>query len=84
MRPFTVVSVDLGSSLLSAVLEVLEQLNGVFGGEVFVDPLSVDLDHGGVGAGSQALDFLDGEHVVGGGLPIFNSEMFLASCNDIF
>ena len=84
LRPFAVVSVDLGSSFLCAVLEVLEQLNGVFGGEVFVDPLPVDLDHGSVGAGAQALDFLDGEHVVGGGLPIFDSEMFLAGGDDIF
>ena len=65
-------------NIRSAVLEGLEQLHGSFWGQIFV-VLVVDLDHGGVDAGAEALDFDEGEEAVGGCLALLNTELGLDS-----
>jgi len=83
LRALAVVAVDLRSFLIGAALEVLEQLEGIFGSEILVDPFSVDLQHGRIGAGSQALHFLDGEESIGSGLSALDAEVFLAGLDDL-
>lgn len=55
-------------------LEGVEQLDGGLGGEVLV-VVVVDLDHGGVDAGAEALDFDEGEEAVLGGLALLDAEV---------
>lgn len=64
-----------------AVLEVLEQLGDRLGRQVLV-VVVVDLDHGGVDAGAQALDLDKGEEAVGGGLALLDAELLLDGLDD--
>lgn len=57
-----------------ALLEGREQGDGGLGGEVLV-VVVVDLDHGGVDAGAEALDLDEGEEAVGGGLALLDAEV---------
>ena len=66
------------------MLQIFQQLNGIFRSEILIDPLAVDLHHGCIGTGSKTLDFLDGVHVVRSGLSIFDTEVFFACGDDIF
>ena len=59
---------------LGAGLKSLEKLDGGFGGQVLV-VVVVDLDHGGVDAGTEALDLDEGEETVGGGLALLDAEV---------
>ena len=63
-----------GAGGLGAGLEGLEELDRCLGGEVLV-VVVVDLDHGGVDAGAEALDFDEGEEAVGGGLALLDAEV---------
>lgn len=73
--------VDLARRGVDAGLERLEQLHRGLGGQVLV-VLVVDLDHGRVDAGAQALDFDEGEKAVGGGLALLNAEVGLDGLDD--
>lgn len=59
----------------------VEQLNGGLWGEVLV-VVVVDLDHGGVDAGAEALNLDEGEEAVGGGLSLLDSEVLLDGLDD--
>lgn len=59
-----------------AGLEVLEQLDDRLGGQVLV-VVVVDLDHGGVDAGTETLDLDEGEETVSGGLALLDAEVLL-------
>lgn len=78
----TGVPVNLWTLLGSAILETLEKCDSVFRGEVLVDPLAVDLDHGGVDTGPETLDLLDGEESVRGGMALLDAEVLLAGGDD--
>jgi hypothetical protein len=60
--------------LLGGCLQGLEQVDGGFRGQVLV-VVVVDLHHGRVGAGAQALDFGEGEEAVGGRLAVVDSQV---------
>jgi hypothetical protein len=60
----------------STLLEGREELDGGLGGEVLV-VVVVDLDHGGVDAGAEALDLDEGEEAIGGGLALLDAEVGL-------
>lgn len=64
-----------------AGLEGLEELDDGLGGEVLV-VVVVDLDHGGVDAGAEALDFEDGEEAVSCGLALLDAEVVLDGLDD--
>lgn len=65
----------------STLLEVLEQLGDGRGRQVLV-VVVVDLDHGGVDAGTQALDLDKGEEAVGRGLALLDAELLLDGLDD--
>ena len=80
---FTVIPVDLRPLFVRALLQILKQFNGIFRSQVFINPFTIDLEHGGVGTGTQTFDFLDGEHVVGSGLATLDAEVFLAGLDNL-
>lgn len=59
----------------------LEEVLHGGGGEILV-VVVVDLNHGGVHAGTEALDLENGEETVGSGLALLNSELLLNSLDD--
>lgn len=64
-----------------AGLEVLEQLDDGLGSQVLV-VFVVDLDHGGVDAGAQALDLDKGKEAVGARLALLDAEVLLDGLDD--
>lgn len=68
---------------LFAILPVLHELGHGVVGEVLVEVLVVDLNHGGVDAGAQALNLLKGEQTISTGLVQFNAIEILNSLDDI-
>jgi hypothetical protein len=69
----------IGSSSLGS--ERLEEVLHGGGGEILI-VVVVDLDHGGVDAGTEALDLENGEETVGSGLALLNSELLLNGLDD--
>ena len=67
---------------LLAGLQVVEDLMSVGDGEVFV-VVVVDLDHGGVDAGAEALDLADGEELVVGHAADADAKVLLAGRHDL-
>lgn len=67
--------------VLSVSLETLEKVDDGLGCEVLV-VVVVDLNHGGVDAGTQALDLDEGEESVLGGLALLDAEVLLDSFYD--
>lgn len=65
---------DLGIGVGGGLLESREELLDGLGGEVLV-VVVVDLDHGGVDAGAEALDLDEGEEAVLGGLALLDAEV---------
>jgi hypothetical protein len=65
----------------SAGPEGVEQLDGGLWGEILVVVI-VDLDHGGVYTGTEALDLDEGEEAVGGSLSLLDSEVLLDGLDD--
>jgi hypothetical protein len=61
--------------------EGLEKILDGGGGKVLV-VVVVNLDHGGVDAGTEAFDLEDGEETVGGGLALLNAELLLNGLDD--
>lgn len=70
---------DVGAGA-GARLQGLDELSGSLGCEVFV-VVVVDLDHGGVDAGSEAFNLDEGEEPVRGGLALLDAQ-FLLDCLD--
>lgn len=65
----------------SALLESLEELDDGLGGKVLV-VVVVDLDHGSVDAGTEALDLDEGEETILGGLALLDAEVVLDGLDD--
>lgn len=65
---------DVAAGSGGARLQSVEKLDGGFGSKVLV-VFVVDLDHGGVDAGTEALDLDEGKQAVGGGLALLNAEV---------
>lgn len=63
------------------MLERLEKRDGGVICEVLVE-IIIDLDHGSVGTGTEALDFGKGEEAVLGRLAVVDSENVLAGLHD--
>lgn len=59
----------------------IEKRLGRLGSQVFV-VVVVDLDHGGVDAGTQALDLDECEEAVGGGLSLLDPQVFFNGLDD--
>lgn len=70
-----------GAGRVGALAEGAEELDDGLGGEVLV-VVVVDLNHGGVDAGAETLDFDEGEEAVGGGLAFLDVEVFLDGLDD--
>lgn len=68
MRTLAVVTIDLRTFLVGSVLQIFKKLNSIFRSQILINPFSIDLNHRSVGAGSQAFDLLNGEHIIWGGL----------------
>lgn len=74
---------DVGlPDIRSVGLERLEKSNHGLRGQVLVE-IVVDLDHGGVDAGSEALDFNHSEESVFGGLARVDTEVVLDGLDDL-
>ena len=71
----------LGACGLGGLLEGFQQGGGGFVGQVFVEVV-VDLHHGRVGAGAEALDFGHGEEAVLGGLAVVDAQRVFAGLHD--
>jgi hypothetical protein len=69
----------IGSSSLGS--EGLEEVLDGGGGKVLV-VVVVNLNHGGVDAGTEAFDLENGEETVGGGLALLNAELLLDGLDD--
>ena len=67
---------------LLAGLQVIKDLMSVGDGEVLV-VVVVDLDHGGVDAGAEALDLADGEELVVGHAADADAKVLLAGRHDL-
>ena len=74
MRPFL---------WLLPVFPVLHHLSHGVVGQVLVEPFVVDLDHGGVGASSEALDLLESEEAISAGLTVLDIVEVLDSLDDV-
>ena len=68
---------------LLSILPVLHQLSHRIVSEILVEPFVVDLDHRGVDAGAEALDFLQSEETVSASLVIFNAIEIFDCLNDL-
>ena len=68
---------------LLSILPVLHQLSHRVVSEILVEPFVVDLDHRGVDAGAEALDFLQSEKTVSASLVIFNAIKILDCLDDL-
>lgn len=66
---------------VGALFEALEELADSLGSQVLV-VFVVDLDHGGVDAGTEAFDLDEGEETVGGGLALLDAELLLDGLDD--
>ena len=67
---------------LLAGLQVIKDLMSVGDGEVLV-VVVVDLDHGGVDAGAEALDLADGEELIVGHAADADAKVLLAGRHDL-